>query len=96
LRLVGAVRHALIRHACFRANEKHFSQDGSYVALATEPRDAAAGHPSTKRDSVCVDARGDAIPRVVDTRGDTVAAVGFYARAAAGESCQEDDGAEGE
>jgi hypothetical protein len=73
-----------------------FRRNESYVALATEPRDAAAGHPSTKRDSVCVDAGGDAIPRVVDTRGDAVAAVGFYGRATAGESCQEDDGAEGE
>jgi hypothetical protein len=113
------VRHALIRHACFRANEKYFSQ-------ATDIRNAPAGAVSRlvvpslrcilqraaptdsdpavqkelrtklRRGSACVDARRDAMPRVVDARGDPVAAIGFNGRAAAAESCEENDGAKGE
>ena len=43
-----------------------------------------------------MDARRDPMPSVVDAGGDPVAAVGFYGRAAAAETCQEDNGAEGE
>jgi hypothetical protein len=42
-----------------------------------------------------MDIRCDAMPRVVDARGDTVAAVGSDGRATAAESRQEDDGGEG-
>ena len=42
-----------------------------------------------------MDVRFDAMRCVVDARGDTVAAVGSYARATAAESRQEDDRAEG-
>ena len=46
--------------------------------------------------SVRVDARRDATIRVVDACGYPVAAIGFYGRAAAAESCEEDDGAKRE
>ncbi len=118
-RLGGVVRHALIRHACFRANEKYFSQ-------ATDIRNASAGRSAAwlcpasrvfcnaplrrsatpavqkelrtklRRGSACVYVCRDAMPRVVDARGDPVAAIGFHGRAAAAESCQEDDDAKGE
>jgi hypothetical protein len=42
-----------------------------------------------------MDIRFDAMRRVVDARGDTVAAVGSYARATAAQSRQEDNRAEG-
>ena len=43
--------------------------------------------------SASMDVRRDAMPCVMDARGDTVAAVGSDGRATAAESCQEDDGA---
>ena len=47
------------------------------------------------RASARVHTRRHAMPRVVDTGGDPVAAVGFHAGGAATESGEEDDGAEG-
>ena len=42
-----------------------------------------------------MDVRLDAMPCVMDTRGDTVAAIGSDGRATAAQNRQEDDGAEG-
>jgi hypothetical protein len=93
LGLIRALGHALIRHACFQANEKHFSRAGSISPsqrnLETPSREAAIG------ELLCMDVRFDAMRCVVHARGDTVAAVGSYTRATAAESRQEDDGAEG-
>ena len=47
------------------------------------------------RRSARVHTRRDAMPRIVDARGDPVAAIGLHRRAAAAETRQEDDGAKG-
>jgi hypothetical protein len=95
LRLVGVVRHALIRHACFQANEKYFSQHGRYVALARD-QGMGSGPVSDEVKSAGVDARRDPISCVMHACGDPMSAIGFYRRAATAESCQEDGGAERE
>ena len=71
---------ALIRNACFRTNEKHFSR----AAELESPWRALAG----------VDAGRYAVPRIVDSGGDAMAAIGLHAGAAAAQSSEEDDGAE--
>ena len=55
----------------------------------------ASREAANKSKLLCMDVRFDAMCCVVDARGDAVAAVGFYARAAAAENRQEDNGAEG-